>query len=187
MDEQEKKYEPSRGVPSAKSRLMNKKDPHKRSTLMNAGMSASRKGLKEKDLSERSDAHSSFRQQEGRDMSPQKNLDHEGSSQLTYPNQHAQQFMPREQAMQVERQMDHNGGFLSQQPHGDGFQQQYHPAQGQSSTQYDGIFFDQRNPGGFQNPTQQPFNNNMMIQPHSDPRMMGPQSYTNYPGQHQNF
>jgi len=25
--------------------MMNKKDPHKRSTLMNAGMSASRKGL----------------------------------------------------------------------------------------------------------------------------------------------
>ena len=96
--------------------MLSKKDPHKRSTLMNAGMSASRKGLKNDDhKSEISDPHSSFRQpsSNNRDVSPQKNLDNEGSSQLTYPNQHAQQFMPRDQAQQLERQMDF-GGFLSQ-------------------------------------------------------------------------
>ena len=54
------KQEPTRAIGKQRS-MMNKKDPHKRSTLMNAGMSASRKGLQEKDLSERSDAHSSFR------------------------------------------------------------------------------------------------------------------------------
>jgi len=32
---------------TTKQRSFNKKDPHKRSTLMNAGMSASRKGLKD--------------------------------------------------------------------------------------------------------------------------------------------
>ena len=55
---------------------------------MNAGMSASRKGLKNDEKSEISDPHSSFRQQSSnnRDMSPQKNLDNDGSSQLTYPN-----------------------------------------------------------------------------------------------------
>ena len=52
--------EPTRAIGKQRS-MLNKKDPHKRSTLMNAGMSASRKGLQEKDLSERSDAHSSFR------------------------------------------------------------------------------------------------------------------------------
>ncbi len=92
------------GLNKQQRSMLNKKDPHKRSTLMNAGMSASRKGLKEQDRrSERSDAHSSFRQPSThRDSSPQKNLDVEGSSQLTYPNQHAQQFMPREQASQIE-------------------------------------------------------------------------------------
>ena len=72
--------------------------------------------------------------------------------------------MPRENAEQIERSMDF--GFQSQQPlnnelmasHAGGSQ-----APGQSSTQYDGIFFDQRSMGGLSSPTQQPFmqNSNM--------------------------
>ena len=42
--------EPTRAIGKQRS-MMNKKDPHKRSTLMNAGMSASRKGLQDKELS----------------------------------------------------------------------------------------------------------------------------------------
>ena len=60
LDSGKARLEPTRSVGKQRS-MLNKKDPHKRSTLMNAGMSASRKGLQEKDLSERSDAHSSFR------------------------------------------------------------------------------------------------------------------------------
>ena len=56
---------------------------------MNAGMSASRKGLQDQEKSERSaeNNHSSFRQPStNRDTSPTRNLDQDGSSQLTYPN-----------------------------------------------------------------------------------------------------
>ena len=67
MDEQK---EPTRAIGKQRSAL-NKKDPHKRSTLLNAGISASRKGLQDRDQSERSDAHSSFRQPStNRDTSP---------------------------------------------------------------------------------------------------------------------
>ena len=88
--------------------MLNKKE-HKRSTLMNAGMSASRKGLSQQDQQSERSGEPIRQPSTNRDGSPQKNLDHDGSSQLTYPNQHAQQFMPREQAQQLQQEM--NAGF----------------------------------------------------------------------------
>ena len=61
MDEPARAAENVRGIGKQRSMLNKKEHAQKRSTLVNAGMSASRKGLQEKDLSERSDAHSSFR------------------------------------------------------------------------------------------------------------------------------
>lgn len=58
MDEYEK---PQRHVGKQRSMLVGK-EKQKRSTLVNAGMSASRKGLSQDQMSERSDHHSSFRQ-----------------------------------------------------------------------------------------------------------------------------
>ena len=91
MDESEKRSESIRagGGASSKRQMLSKKEPNKRSTLMNAGMSASRKGLQDQEKSERSadNNHSSFRQPStNRDTSPTRNLDQDGSSQLTYPN-----------------------------------------------------------------------------------------------------
>jgi len=46
MDDQEKR-EPQPRLVTKQRTMLSKKEPNKRSTLMNAGMSASRKGLKQ--------------------------------------------------------------------------------------------------------------------------------------------
>ena len=86
MDDEDQQPSRTPGI-APKRNLLSKKDPSKRSTLVNAGMSASRRGLNEDKRSERSDNQSSFRQPStNREVSPQKNLDQEATSQMTYPN-----------------------------------------------------------------------------------------------------
>ena len=89
---------------------------------MNAGMSASRKGLSQQDQQSERSGDPLRQPSTNRDASPQKNLDHEGSSQLTYPNQHAQQFMPREQAQQLQQELEMGAQQMNQ-----GFNQSQHP------------------------------------------------------------
>ena len=64
-----------------------------RRTLMNAGLNASKRGLYD---DRKSDDRSENYMNSNREVSPTKNLDLEGSSQMTYPNRMAQQFMPKE-------------------------------------------------------------------------------------------
>ena len=64
-----------------------------RRTLMNAGLNASKRGLYD---DRKSDDRSETYMNSNREVSPAKNLDLEGSSQMTYPNRMAQQFMPKE-------------------------------------------------------------------------------------------
>jgi len=58
-----------------------------------------------------------------RDKSPKRealNLDQEGQSQLTYPNQFAKSFLPQEQSQRIEHQMaqesHYDGIYFEQQP-----------------------------------------------------------------------
>ena len=94
MDDSELSLKPPKPpVAGGRGKHLSKKDLGGKKTLVNAGMSASRKALFENNSSEAQSTIQPPSENRGAsdfEKSPQRNFDDEGISQLTYPNQHAQ-------------------------------------------------------------------------------------------------